>query len=73
MRTVNFRRITPGLMPPGSPGTYRRKSSTAELTAALSQLGRTRDNNNKMAENDKPWPNNKDDYEIKDLIGKLGR
>ncbi|KAF2356957.1 Protein kinase domain [Trinorchestia longiramus] len=61
------RRITPGLLPPGSPGIYRRKSSTAELTAALAQLGRFKDN--KMAESDKPWPNNKDDYEIKDLIG----
>ncbi|XP_018023064.1 serine/threonine-protein kinase OSR1 isoform X2 [Hyalella azteca] len=61
------RRITPGLLPPGSPGTYRRKSSTAELTAALALLGRSKDT--KMAEADKPWPNVKDDYEIKDLIG----
>lgn len=60
------RKITPGLAAPGSPGTYRRKSSTCDQDQ-LSSLS-------KMAEVEKdksPWPNNKDDYELKQIIGKV--
>ncbi|XP_063846430.1 serine/threonine-protein kinase OSR1-like isoform X3 [Scylla paramamosain] len=65
------RKITPGLMPPGSPGTYRKKSSSLELPAALQQLPRTHRPSlcdTKMAE-DKPWPNTKEDYDLREVIG----
>ncbi|XP_047495604.1 serine/threonine-protein kinase OSR1-like isoform X1 [Penaeus chinensis] len=65
-------KITPGLMPPGSPGTYRKKSASVELPAALQQLPRPHRGSvcgdAKMAE-DKPWPNTKDDYELREVIG----
>lgn len=67
------RKITPGLMPPGSPGTYRKKSSSLELPAALQQLPRPHRPSladTKMAE-DKPWPNTKEDYDLREVIGKL--
>lgn len=60
-------------MPPGSPGTYRKKSASVELPAALQQLPRPHRGSvcgdAKMAE-DKPWPNTKDDYELREVIGK---
>ncbi|XP_063588973.1 serine/threonine-protein kinase OSR1-like [Penaeus indicus] len=66
------KKITPGLMPPGSPGTYRKKSASVELPAALQQLPRPHRGSvcgdAKMAE-DKPWPNTKDDYELREVIG----
>ncbi|XP_050696364.1 serine/threonine-protein kinase OSR1-like isoform X4 [Eriocheir sinensis] len=65
------RKITPGLMPPGSPGTYRKKSSSLELPAALQQLPRPHRPSlcdTKMAE-DKPWPNTKEDYDLREVIG----
>lgn len=58
-------------MPPGSPGTYRKKSSSLELPAALQQLPRTHRPSlcdTKMAE-DKPWPNTKEDYDLREVIG----
>lgn len=60
-------------MPPGSPGTYRKKSASLDLPAALQQLPRPHRGSicgeSKMAE-DKPWPNTKEDYELKEVIGK---
>ena len=61
-------------MPPGSPGTYRKKSASVDLAPTLQHLPRPRGSisseGSKMAE-DKPWPNNKDGYELKEVIGKL--
>ncbi|XP_069158752.1 serine/threonine-protein kinase OSR1-like isoform X3 [Procambarus clarkii] len=66
------RKITPGLMPPGSPGTYRKKSASLELPAALQQLPRPHrgsiSGESKMAE-EKPWPNTKEDYDLREVIG----
>ncbi|XP_068218982.1 serine/threonine-protein kinase OSR1 isoform X3 [Palaemon carinicauda] len=65
-------KITPGLMPPGSPGTYRKKSASVDLPAALQQLPRPHrgsiSGESKMAE-DKPWPNTKEDYDLREVIG----
>ncbi|XP_042214197.1 serine/threonine-protein kinase OSR1-like [Homarus americanus] len=59
-------------MPPGSPGTYRKKSASLELPAALQQLPRPHRGSicgeSKMAD-DKPWPNTKEDYELREVIG----
>ncbi|XP_071521667.1 serine/threonine-protein kinase OSR1 isoform X2 [Panulirus ornatus] len=69
---VMQRKITPGLMPPGSPGTYRKKSASLDLPAALQQLPRPHrgsiSGESKMAE-DKPWPNTKEDYDLREVIG----
>ncbi|XP_076048746.1 oxidative stress responsive kinase frayed isoform X3 [Oratosquilla oratoria] len=69
----NDRKITPGLMPPGSPGSYRKKSASLELAATLQQLPRHRGSisleSSKMAEGNQVWPNTKEDYELKEVIG----
>ncbi|XP_066973863.1 serine/threonine-protein kinase OSR1 isoform X10 [Macrobrachium rosenbergii] len=69
---ISDKKITPGLMPPGSPGTYRKKSASVDLPAALQQLPRPHrgsiSGESKMAE-DKPWPNTKEDYELREVIG----
>lgn len=66
-------------MPPGSPGIFRRKSSTeisphATLLAARSSAGTDDLSENKMAATatavtPQGWPNTKDDYELKEVIG----
>lgn len=60
-------------MPPGSPGTYRKKSASVDLPAALQQLPRPHrgsiSGESKMAE-DKPWPNTKEGYDLREVIGK---
>ncbi|XP_046669171.1 STE20/SPS1-related proline-alanine-rich protein kinase isoform X4 [Homalodisca vitripennis] len=65
-------------MPPGSPGIFRRKSSTeisphATITAR-SSAGADDSSENKMAGTTpattvQGWPNSKDDYELKEVIG----
>jgi hypothetical protein len=74
----NFRKISPGLMPPGSPGIFRRKSSNADLppfaTCTLSTRASIGDIlAHKMAVTGAGvlagWPINKDDYELKEVIG----
>ncbi|XP_046669168.1 serine/threonine-protein kinase OSR1 isoform X1 [Homalodisca vitripennis] len=76
--TLKLRKISPGLMPPGSPGIFRRKSSTeisphATITAR-SSAGADDSSENKMAGTTpattvQGWPNSKDDYELKEVIG----
>lgn len=65
-------------MPPGSPGIFRRKSSTeisphATITTR-SSAGADDSSENKMAGTTpaptiQGWPNSKDDYELKEVIG----
>ncbi|XP_046669169.1 serine/threonine-protein kinase OSR1 isoform X2 [Homalodisca vitripennis] len=74
----HYKKISPGLMPPGSPGIFRRKSSTeisphATITAR-SSAGADDSSENKMAGTTpattvQGWPNSKDDYELKEVIG----
>lgn len=76
---TNLRKISTGLMPSGSPGIFRRKSSTAELPPFTphSQSARASIGNilaHKMAVSGAGvthtgWPNSKDDYELKEVIG----
>lgn len=66
-------------MPSGSPGVFRRKSSTADLPPITlhSHSGRASIGNilaHKMAVSGAGvahtgWPNSKDDYELKEVIG----
>lgn len=65
-----MRKISPGIMPSGSPGIFRRKSSTFEEAALGSGFprGETVDSL-KMSGQHVPWPNTKEDYELKDIIG----
>ncbi|KDR21690.1 Serine/threonine-protein kinase OSR1 [Zootermopsis nevadensis] len=73
------RKISPGLMPPGSPGIFRRKSSNADLPpfTTCSQSARASIGDilaHKMAVTGagvtpQGWPNTKDDYELKEVIG----
>lgn len=68
-------------MPPGSPGIFRRKSSTEIspqttilLSSARSSAGADDSTEIKMAGiTPAPsllgWPNSKDDYELKEVIG----
>lgn len=73
----NFRKISPGLMPPGSPGIFRRKSSNADLPPFNSHSTRASIGGmlaHKMAVTGAGgslagWPNSKDDYELKEVIG----
>ena len=62
-------------MPPGSPGTYRKKSASVDLPPELQQLPRHRGSISsesfKMADETKPWPNNKEGYELKEVIGEF--
>ncbi|XP_075211780.1 oxidative stress responsive kinase frayed isoform X3 [Lycorma delicatula] len=72
-----IRKISPGLMPPGSPGIFRRKSSTGDIPPLGSLATKSSgpdDLHSKMAAtvqaNPPPgWPNTKDDYELKEVIG----
>ncbi|XP_054270613.1 serine/threonine-protein kinase OSR1 isoform X3 [Macrosteles quadrilineatus] len=73
-----IRKISPGLMPPGSPGIFRRKSSTEisphATIIARSSAGADDSSENKMAATAsattlQTWPNQKDDYELKEVIG----
>uniref|UniRef100_A0A1B6C1U1 non-specific serine/threonine protein kinase n=2 Tax=Clastoptera arizonana TaxID=38151 RepID=A0A1B6C1U1_9HEMI len=74
-----IRKISPGLMPPGSPGIFRRKSSTeippdATFFVARSNTGTDDQSENKMAASasavaPQGWPNSKDDYELREVIG----
>ncbi|XP_033609450.1 serine/threonine-protein kinase OSR1 isoform X1 [Cryptotermes secundus] len=71
------RKISPGLMPPGSPGIFRRKSSNADLPPFNSHSTRASIGGilaHKMAVTGAGgsltgWPNSKDDYELKEVIG----
>ncbi|KAK4316907.1 hypothetical protein Pmani_011980 [Petrolisthes manimaculis] len=87
------RKITPGLMPPGSPGTYRKKSCTTmeiqqeqEQQQQIEELEENKQqqqqrrrrrqqqqqvDESKMAADDNkpPWPNTKDDYDLREVIG----
>ncbi|XP_054270618.1 serine/threonine-protein kinase OSR1 isoform X8 [Macrosteles quadrilineatus] len=76
--TLKMRKISPGLMPPGSPGIFRRKSSTEisphATIIARSSAGADDSSENKMAATAsattlQTWPNQKDDYELKEVIG----
>ncbi|XP_023717315.1 serine/threonine-protein kinase OSR1 isoform X2 [Cryptotermes secundus] len=70
-------KISPGLMPPGSPGIFRRKSSNADLPPFNSHSTRASIGGilaHKMAVTGAGgsltgWPNSKDDYELKEVIG----
>lgn len=72
-----IRKISPGLMPPGSPGIFRRKSSTGDippLGSVATKSSGSDDLHNKMAatvQSTAPpgWPNTKDDYELREVIG----
>ncbi|XP_047101095.1 serine/threonine-protein kinase OSR1 isoform X1 [Schistocerca piceifrons] len=73
------RKISPGLMPPGSPGIFRRKTSNCTgpdglgpHLAARASIGDILAH--KMAttgagSTTQGWPNSKDDYELKEVIG----
>ena len=85
--------MSPGIAPPGSPGTFRRRKSSTTLPpefskgsssnsrrSSLSQvlgdllLGQQQSQPNKMANDNLPaWPNTKEDYELKEVIGKCER
>jgi hypothetical protein len=65
-------------MPPGSPGIFRRKSSTEisphATIIARSSAGADDSSEIKMAATAsatslQTWPNQKDDYELKEVIG----
>lgn len=78
------RKVSPGLMPPGSPGIFRqRKSSTYEAVHNFSLLSTNANLIQKMSDSpnetpqetlpsniSNPWSNSKDDYELKEIIGK---
>ena len=86
---VIVRKLSSGLVPPGSPGTYKRKSSSAEnpvshyatlpkkqgrrLSAALARELSLTG----VGSTVHGWPNGEENYELHDLIGKgvegLGR
>ncbi|KAB7496366.1 Serine/threonine-protein kinase OSR1 [Armadillidium nasatum] len=70
------KKVTPGIVPPGSPGTFRKKSSTAELNVSLYEniinngnLDHTKFSEGSNMADDKAFPNNKDSYELKEVIG----
>ncbi|XP_067006216.2 serine/threonine-protein kinase OSR1 isoform X3 [Anabrus simplex] len=77
--TTCWQKISPGLMPPGSPGIFRRKSSNADLPpfSTCTQSARASIGDilaHKMAVTGagvtpQGWPNTKDDYELKEVIG----
>ncbi|XP_069698781.1 serine/threonine-protein kinase OSR1 isoform X4 [Periplaneta americana] len=79
LKGYRHKKISPGLMPPGSPGIFRRKSSNADLPpfTTYSQSARASIGDilaHKMAVTGagvtpQGWPNTKDDYELKEVIG----
>lgn len=59
-------------MPPGSPGIFRRKSSTLDEATLSSHFPRNDAVDSlKMSGQHVPWPNTKEDYDLKEIIGKL--
>jgi len=71
-----IRKISPGLMPPCSPGTYRRRSLGADSLVGMRFVVETGEPLwvTKMAAaasptSHVPWPNSKDDYDLKEVIG----
>ncbi|KAK7580445.1 hypothetical protein V9T40_001074 [Parthenolecanium corni] len=80
---IKIRKVSPGLMPPGSPGIFRRrKSSTYEAIHNFQSLSlRHNDAENNTSDGVSeatqeisqptkiPWPNSKDDYILKQIIG----
>lgn len=74
------RKLAPALLPPGSPGTFRRKSASTELNEPhlQSQLHKLNkgfvlktilDRQPSIIMEEKPFSNNKEDYELKEVIG----
>ncbi|XP_059469086.1 serine/threonine-protein kinase OSR1 isoform X2 [Neocloeon triangulifer] len=73
------RKISPGVVQPGSPGIFRRKSSTGAELAFPAPKSRPRPSvgdilATKMAQSGAGatglgWPNTKEDYELKEVIG----
>ena len=65
------RKLSPGIMPPGSPGIFRRKSSSSDEATLSSTLFRNDTvDSTKMSGQHVPWANTKEDYELKEVIGK---
>ncbi|KAL0276968.1 UNVERIFIED_CONTAM: hypothetical protein PYX00_004415 [Menopon gallinae] len=66
--SANLPKVSPGILPAGTPGLFRRKSSTSEWIPSQPTIF-----SDKMATtgsgNLQPWPNSKDDYELKEVIG----
>ena len=79
------RKVSPGLMPPGSSGIFRRrKSSTYEAAHSIGILPLLTQSHRKMSDSPSdasqeipspntatPWPNSKDDYELREIIGEF--
>lgn len=77
-----FRKISPGVVQPGSPGIFRRKSSTAGTEQVFpASKARPRPSvgdilATKMAQSGAGatglgWPNTKEDYDLLEVIGTL--
>lgn len=65
-----MRKISPGIMPPGSPGIFRRKSASSdEATLSSTLLRNDIVDSQKMAGAHVPWPNTKEDYDLREVIG----
>lgn len=77
-----FRKISEEVLPPGSHGIFRQKSTTFDHTLSLSGCARAAKQSfgsignilhRKMAASTSqpsvPWPNSKDDYELGKVIG----
>ncbi|CAH1394669.1 unnamed protein product [Nezara viridula] len=63
-------KISPGIMPPGSPGIFRRKSASSdEATLSSTLLRNDTVDYLKMSGAHVPWPNTKEDYDLKEVIG----
>lgn len=63
-------KISPGIMPPGSPGIFRRKSASSdEATLSSTLLRNDIVDSQKMAGAHVPWPNTKEDYDLREVIG----
>ncbi|XP_014291169.1 serine/threonine-protein kinase OSR1 isoform X3 [Halyomorpha halys] len=69
-RTFGELKISPGIMPPGSPGIFRRKSASSdEATLSSTLLRNDTVDSVKMSGAHVPWPNTKEDYDLKEVIG----
>lgn len=76
-------KVSPGLMPPGSPGIFRRRKSSAyevahnclvfEQNSVVMSESSTSEASQEVSQSQAnpvtPWPNCKDDYELKEIIG----